>query len=74
MDAVSGEARLFVAGLDHRSSPLELRDRVFITEAEMAGVLAELRQGGVEQAIVLSTCSASRCRARIAIRSPRAMR
>lgn len=56
MGAAAGEARLFVAGLDHRSSPLELRDRVFITEAEMAGVLAELRQGGIDQAIVLSTC------------------
>lgn len=56
MAAPAGETRLFVAGLDHRSSPLELRDRVFITEAEMPGVLAELRQGGIEQAIVLSTC------------------
>jgi glutamyl-tRNA reductase len=54
--AAAGEARLFVAGVDHRSSPLELRDRVFITEAEMTGILAELRRSGIEQAIILSTC------------------
>jgi glutamyl-tRNA reductase len=54
--AAAGEARLFVAGLDHRSSPLDLRDRVFITEPEMPGILAELRQSGIDQAVVLSTC------------------
>jgi glutamyl-tRNA reductase len=49
-------ARPFAAGLDHRSSPLELRDRVFVPEAELPGFHAELRRAGIEQAIVLSTC------------------
>jgi glutamyl-tRNA reductase len=48
--------RPFAAGLDHRSSPLELRDRVFIPEGELPGFHAELRRAGIEQAIVLSTC------------------
>ncbi|HEX2115829.1 MAG TPA: glutamyl-tRNA reductase [Alphaproteobacteria bacterium] len=49
-------ARPFAAGLDHRSSPLELRDRVFIPEGELPGFHAELRRAAIEQAIVLSTC------------------
>jgi glutamyl-tRNA reductase len=54
--ASQGTAHPFAAGLDHRSSPLELRDRVFIPEGELPGFHAELRKAGIEQAIVLSTC------------------
>jgi glutamyl-tRNA reductase len=56
VDSAGDAARLFVAGLDHRSSPLDLRDRVFIEEAEMPEILVELRRSGIDQAIVLSTC------------------
>lgn len=49
-------ARLFVAGIDHRSSPVELRERVFIAEAELPGFLAALREAGIAQAVLLSTC------------------
>lgn len=54
--APSQPGRLFTVGLDHRTSTLELRDRVFIAEGEMQGFLSELRQAGIDQAIVLSTC------------------
>lgn len=54
--APTGQARLFAAGLDHRSSALDLRDRVFIPDAEMPGFIADLRHAGIGQAIVLSTC------------------
>ena len=54
--ASTGAARLFAAGVDHRSSTLELRDRIFIAEAELPGFHAELRRAGIAQAIVLSTC------------------
>jgi glutamyl-tRNA reductase len=54
--ASAGTARLFAAGIDHRSSALELRDRIFIAEAELPGFHAELRRAGIAQAIVLSTC------------------
>jgi len=54
--AGASEARLFAAGLDHRSSALELRDRIFIAEDELPGFHAELRRAGIAQAIVLSTC------------------
>jgi glutamyl-tRNA reductase len=52
----TGPARLFAVGLDHRTSTLELRDRAFIAEGEMQGFLSDLRQAGIDQAIVLSTC------------------
>ncbi len=54
--APSQPGRLFTAGLDHRTSTLDLRDRVFIAEGEMRGFLAALRQAGIDQAIVMSTC------------------
>ncbi len=49
-------AHLFTVGADHRSSPAELRERLFITEPELPSMLADLRSAGLRQAIVLSTC------------------
>lgn len=43
-------------GVNHRSSSLALRDRLFIEDHALPGYLERLRQAGVDQAIVLSTC------------------
>lgn len=45
-----------VFGFGHRSVSARLRDRLFVEDQELSGVLAELRAAGVTQAIVLSTC------------------
>lgn len=49
---------LVVIGLNHRSSPVELRERFAFAEAEVPAALAQLRQTGlVEEAVILSTCN-----------------
>jgi glutamyl-tRNA reductase len=47
---------LFVVGTNHRSSPIGLRDRVFVDEETAPLIFDQLRQSGVSQALILSTC------------------
>lgn len=54
--ASTSEIRTVIVGFGHKSSPAELRDRLFIADGEIDGFLADLRANGVGQAIVLSTC------------------
>ncbi len=50
--------RLVLAGLNHRTAPLELRERVAITPNELPAALASLRGlHGVREAAILSTCN-----------------
>ena len=51
-----GSAEFVVVGTNHRSSPVMLRDQLFIEDAAVPGFLERLRRDGVAQAIVLSTC------------------
>lgn len=48
--------RPLAIGANHRSSPLALRDALFIEDAEVPAFLARLRLAGVGEAMVLSTC------------------
>ena len=45
-----------VVGANHRSSTLALRDALFVEDAGLAAFLARLRDLGLGQALVLSTC------------------
>jgi glutamyl-tRNA reductase len=45
-----------VVGASHKTSSTALRDRLFIEDAEVPAVLAALRHGGFDQALVISTC------------------
>ncbi|MFN4283259.1 MAG: glutamyl-tRNA reductase [Alphaproteobacteria bacterium] len=47
---------LFVVAVDHRASPADLRERLFIAETALPDVLAGLREAGLAQAVALSTC------------------
>lgn len=49
-------SRLIVAGIDHRSAPADLRDRLQIEDASVPAVLAGLRTAGFGEALILSTC------------------
>lgn len=47
-----------VIGLNHRSSPVEVRERFAFAEAHLPKVLAQMREElGVPEAVVLSTCN-----------------
>ncbi|MDA0787084.1 MAG: glutamyl-tRNA reductase, partial [Proteobacteria bacterium] len=49
-------ADFLVVGASHKTSSTALRDRLFIEDADVPGVLAALQQGGFDQALVMSTC------------------
>jgi glutamyl-tRNA reductase len=49
-------ARIFVVGANHRSSTALLRDRLFMEESLLPQMFGRLRAGGLDQALILSTC------------------
>jgi glutamyl-tRNA reductase len=50
--------RILLAGLSHRTAPVEVRERLAIPDAELAGSLQALKAGpGVREALILSTCN-----------------
>jgi glutamyl-tRNA reductase len=52
----SSDAKVLVIGANHRSSSLALRDRLFLDEVEVIPFLDRLKEAGVEQCLVVSTC------------------
>ena len=49
---------LFALGISHKTAPLELRERLALTEGRAAGVLSDLRSSGqVSEAAAISTCN-----------------
>ncbi len=52
------EAELVVVGVNHRSAPVELRERLAVASPDVGSVLTRLaRQPGVDEVMVLSTCN-----------------
>jgi glutamyl-tRNA reductase len=52
------EPQLFLVGLSHKSAPLEVRERVALSGADLKAALLQLRASeGVEEAFVVSTCN-----------------
>ena len=49
--------RLILVGLDYRTAPLELRERLQADEARLLPLLATLRHGPLDELVVLSTCN-----------------
>jgi glutamyl-tRNA reductase len=56
MSADRFSSRPIIIGANHRSSSLALRDALFIDDATQPAFLTALREAGLAQAIVLSTC------------------
>lgn len=48
--------RLVIAGIDHRTAPVDLRERLQIDDAAVPRTLAALKDAGFAEALVLSTC------------------
>jgi len=49
-------AQPLVVGANHRSSSMSIRDRLFVEDAQVPGVLERLRDAGIGEALVVSTC------------------
>ena len=47
---------LFAFGLNHKTAPIEVREKLYITEAEIPEVLAKLKET-LSECIILSTCN-----------------
>ncbi|WNJ99599.1 glutamyl-tRNA reductase [Thalassospiraceae bacterium LMO-JJ14] len=45
-----------ITGVNHRSGSLTLRDKLFVEDADVPDFLEKLRDLGIDQAVVLSTC------------------
>jgi glutamyl-tRNA reductase len=56
MTVESAAGKTIIVGANHRSSSLTLRDQMFVDDAAVPGFLAGLREAGLVQAVVLSTC------------------
>jgi glutamyl-tRNA reductase len=51
-------ARLAVAGLSHRTAPVDVRERAAIPDGELASVLTRARAtAGVDEVMIVSTCN-----------------
>ncbi len=50
------QGRPFVLGANHRSSSMSLRDRLVIEDGAQPDFLEKLKEEGLDQALVLSTC------------------
>lgn len=49
--------RLILVGLDYRTAPLELRERLQADDTRLLPLLAALRHGPLDELVVLSTCN-----------------
>jgi glutamyl-tRNA reductase len=49
--------RLILVGLDYRTAPLELRERLQADDARLLPLLATLRHGPLSELVVVSTCN-----------------
>lgn len=50
------QGRALIIGANHRSSSMILRDRLFIEDEAAPAILGRLKDAGIDQAIILSTC------------------
>lgn len=55
-DPLSTKGRPFVVGVNHRSSSMAMRDRVFVEEQDIPAFLEKLKEKGLTEAMLLSTC------------------
>lgn len=57
---MKSRVQLVLVGCNHRTAPVDLRERVAFTSAQAVDAAAELKRRGVlEEAVVLSTCNRS---------------
>ncbi|MBP1748703.1 MAG: hemA [Deltaproteobacteria bacterium] len=46
-----------IIGLNHNTAPLEIREKFYIKEGSIPELLARIRQEGINEAVVISTCN-----------------
>jgi glutamyl-tRNA reductase len=49
--------KIIVAGINHKTAPIDVRERFAVPESRLPEILRDLQQPGVAEALVLSTCN-----------------
>lgn len=48
---------IIVFGLNHNTAPIEIREKLFCSENKLPGLLKKLKDSGLDENVVLSTCN-----------------
>ncbi|HEX4773582.1 MAG TPA: glutamyl-tRNA reductase [Bryobacteraceae bacterium] len=49
--------KLVLAGINHKTAPVEVREQLALTDGEVPAVISELQASGAAEAVILSTCN-----------------
>ena len=56
METNTSQPILFAIGINHKTAPVEFRERIYVQDVEIPALLAELRKT-LDEAVVISTCN-----------------
>ncbi|HEY8562155.1 MAG TPA: glutamyl-tRNA reductase [Pyrinomonadaceae bacterium] len=56
MESTTNQSILFAVGINHKTAPVEFRERIYVQDAEIPALLAVLRKT-LDEAVVISTCN-----------------
>lgn len=56
MNTITNQSILFAIGINHKTAPVEFREKIFVADAEIPALLDELKKT-LDEAVVISTCN-----------------
>ena len=56
LETASNQSILFAIGINHKTAPVEFRERIYVQDVEIPALLAELRKT-LDEAVIISTCN-----------------
>ena len=56
METNTSQPILFAIGINHKTAPVEFRERIYVQDVEIPALLAELRKT-LDEAVIISTCN-----------------
>jgi glutamyl-tRNA reductase len=56
LETVINQSILFAIGINHKTAPVEFRERIYVQDVEIPALLAELKKT-LDEAVVISTCN-----------------
>jgi glutamyl-tRNA reductase len=54
---MSDPVHIVVLGLNHNTAPLNVRERLYVSEEGVPGIVTDLKGAGIEETVLLSTCN-----------------
>jgi glutamyl-tRNA reductase len=56
LETTTNQSILFAIGINHKTAPVEFRERIYVQDVEIPALLAELKKT-LDEAVVISTCN-----------------